>query len=76
MQFNKYDAIVLCKIPTGNHFLPVEMGTWEGIYIRDRTCALGGNVNEIADYILICPFVTKKKNILLQKNIIILGQIH
>jgi len=43
------------------------MGTWEGIYIRDRTCALGGNVNEIADYILICPFVTKQRTFFCKK---------
>ena len=28
---NKYNAIVLCKFRTGNHFLPVETGRWEGI---------------------------------------------
>mgnify|MGYP007091342504 CR=1 FL=1 len=49
---------------TGNHFLPVETGRWEGIDITDRTCALCENVNEIASeeyhYILICPFLMNK----------------
>ena len=40
LQLNKYDAIVLCKLRTGNHCLPLETGRWEGINIRDRTCAL------------------------------------
>mgnify|MGYP000545485859 CR=1 FL=1 len=59
LQLNKYDAIVLCKFQTRNHFLPVETGRCEGKDIRDRTCALC----EIADeyhYILICPFLMNK----------------
>ena len=44
LQLNKYNAIVLCKVRTGNHFLPVETGRWEGIAISDRTCALCENV--------------------------------
>ena len=40
LQLKKYDAIVLCKLRTGNHCLPLETGRWEGINIRDRTCAL------------------------------------
>ena len=63
LQLNKYNAIVLCKFQTGNHFLPVETGRCEGKDIRDRTCALCEDVNEIADeyhYILICPFLMNK----------------
>ena len=51
--------LLIYWLETGNHFLPVETGRWEGIDISDRTCALCENVNEIADeyhYILMCPF--------------------
>ena len=70
LQLNKYNAIVLCKFRTGNHFLPVETGRWEGIAISDRTCALCENVNEIADeyhYILICPFFNEQRKTFLKK---------
>ena len=79
LQLYKYNAIVLCKFRTGNHFLPVETGRCEGIDISERTCALCENVNEIADeyhYILMCPFFLWTKENISEKNITILGQIH
>ena len=42
MHINTHQLDVLFR--TGNHFLPLETDRLEGIYIRDRTCALCENI--------------------------------
>jgi hypothetical protein len=55
----KLDALTLLKFRTGNHYLPIETGRWEGIDISDRRCNLCRQVNEVGDeyhYLFKCSF--------------------
>ena len=51
------DRQLLCKFRTCNHWLPIEIGRWQGIERQNRTCNIRDK-NEIGDefhYVLQCP---------------------
>ena len=64
--FIKYDIkiCVLCKFRTCNHRLPVEIGRWQGIERKHRTCNLYDK-NEISDT-LQCPSLHDNRRRLLK----------
>lgn len=65
LTLNKYDYLSLVKFRSGNHYLPIEVGRWEGIELNERTCCLctSNSIGDEMHYLLVCPFFTELREL-------------